>query len=86
MLDYHLHLWPHGQRDAETTVEQVAAYCERATAAGVTEIAVTEHLFRFTQARDRLGGFWDALPGEALRAGMAEYWDHHARVDLDDYV
>ena len=86
MLDYHLHLWPHSQSDAQATVEQVAAYCERATAAGVTEIALTEHLFRFTQAKDRLGGFWDDLPGEALRPGMAEYWDHHARVDLDDYV
>jgi histidinol-phosphatase (PHP family) len=64
----------------------VAVYCERAVAQGVTEIAVTEHLFRFTQAKDRLGGFWDDLPGDELRPGMAAYWDHHARVDLDDYV
>jgi histidinol-phosphatase (PHP family) len=86
VLDYHLHLWPHSQSDAETTIEQVAAYCDHATAHGVTESAVTEHLFRFTQAKDRLGGFWDDLPGEALRPGMAAYWDHHARVDLDAYV
>ncbi len=86
MLDYHLHLWPHSQSDAETSAEQVAAYCERAVEAGVTEIAVTEHLFRFTQAKDLLGGFWNDLPGEALRPGMAAYWDHHARVDLDAYV
>ena len=77
MLDYHLHLWPHSQGDAEATIEQVAAYCERAVAAGVTEIALTEHLFRFTQAKDLLGGFWDDLPA---------YWDHHAKVDLDAYV
>ena len=86
VLDYHLHLWPHSQSDAQTTVEQVAAYCEIAAARGITEIAVTEHLFRFTQAKDRLGGFWNDLPGDALRPGMAAYWDHHARVDLDDYV
>ncbi len=86
MLDYHLHLWPHSQSDAEATVEQVTAYCTRAVEAGVTEIALTEHLFRFTQAKDLLGGFWDDLPGEALRPGMAAYWDHHARVDLDAYV
>ena len=30
VLDYHLHLWPHTQREAEATVDQVAAYCERA--------------------------------------------------------
>jgi histidinol-phosphatase (PHP family) len=86
VLDYHLHLWPHSQSDAQTTVDQVAAYCERAAAQGVTEIAVTEHLFRFTQAKDRLGGFWNDLPGDELRPGMAAYWDHHARVDLDAYV
>jgi histidinol-phosphatase (PHP family) len=86
VLDYHLHLWPHTQREAEATVEQVAAYCERAAAVGVTEIAVTEHLFRFTQARDLLWGFWDDDPDAALHAGMAAYWDHHARVDLDTYV
>jgi len=86
VLDYHLHLWPHSQSDVQATVEQVAAYCERAAGAGLTEIAVTEHLFRFTQATDLLGAFWDELPGEALRPGMAAYWDHHARVDLDTYV
>jgi histidinol-phosphatase (PHP family) len=86
VLDYHLHLWPHTQREAEATVDQVAAYCERAAAAGVTEIAVTEHLFRFTQARDLLWGFWDDDPDTALHAGMAAYWDHHAHVDLDSYV
>jgi histidinol-phosphatase (PHP family) len=85
-LDYHLHLWPHSQRDAEATIEQVAAYCRRAVEVGVEEIALTEHLFRFTQAKELLGGFWDDLPGEALRPGMAAYWDHHARVDLDTYV
>ncbi len=86
MLDYHLHLWPHSQHEVEATVEQVAAYCDRAKAAGVHEIAVTEHLFRFTQARDLLGGFWDELDGDHLRPGMAAYWDHHATVDLDAYV
>ncbi|HWD53195.1 MAG TPA: PHP domain-containing protein [Acidimicrobiales bacterium] len=86
MLDYHLHLWPHSQSDAEATIEQVAAYCEHAVAHGVTEIALTEHLFRFTQANDLLGGFWNDLPEESLRPGMAAYWDHHARVDLDSYV
>jgi len=86
VLDYHLHLWPHSQSDAEATIEQVAAYCEHAVSHGVTEIALTEHLFRFTQANDLLGGFWNDLPEEALRPGMAAYWDHHARVDLDSYV
>ncbi|MGH9029356.1 MAG: histidinol-phosphatase [Acidimicrobiales bacterium] len=86
MLDYHLHLWPHGQRDSEVTLEEVAAYCERASAAGVVEIALTEHLFRFAQADRLLGGFWEQEPDAALRASMAAYWDGHAHADLDAYV
>jgi histidinol-phosphatase (PHP family) len=86
VLDYHLHLWPHGQRDTAPTLDQVAAYCEQAQAAGVTEIALTEHLFRFTQADHLLRGFWDDEPDTALRLSMVSYWDDHARADLDAYV
>lgn len=86
MLDYHLHLWPHGQQAEGPTVERVAAYCERAAAAGVREVALTEHLFRFAQADAVLGGFWDDDPDPALRQAMAAYWAEHARADLDAYV
>jgi histidinol-phosphatase (PHP family) len=86
VLDYHLHLWPHGERDSAPTLEQVAAYCERAGAAGVTEIALTEHLFRFRQADQLLRGFWADEPDAALQASMVSYWDEHARADLDAYV
>ena len=86
MLDYHLHLWPHGQRDSAPTLEEVAAYCERAMGEGVTEIALTEHLFRFAQADALLRDFWADEPDAALRASMAQYWDDHAHADLDAYV
>ena len=86
VLDYHLHLWPHGRRETAPTLEHVAAYCERAGAAGVTEIALTEHLFRFAQADRLLRGFWQEEPDAALRASMAAYWDEHAHADLDEYV
>jgi histidinol-phosphatase (PHP family) len=86
MLDYHLHLWPHGQRDTAPTLEQVSAYCERAQAAGIHEIALTEHLFRFAQADRLLRGFWEDEPDAALRSSMQTYWEDHARADLDAYV
>ena len=86
MLDYHLHLWPHGQRDTAPTLEHVADYCDRAQAVGVSEVALTEHLFRFRQADALLRGFWDDEPDAALRTSMANYWDDHARADLDAYV
>jgi histidinol-phosphatase (PHP family) len=85
VLDYHLHLWPHGQRDTAPTLDKVAAYCARAQAQGVTEIALTEHLFRFGQADRLLRGFWDDEPNAALRASMRTYWDDHAHADLDAY-
>lgn len=87
MLDYHLHLWPHDESATPLDLEQIAAYCERAQAAGVVEVALTEHLFRFVQATDLLGGFWGRdEPSPALRASMAAYWAHHAHGDLDRYV
>ncbi len=85
MLDYHLHLWPHDDRRAPLDLDQIAEYCQRAQAQGVTEIALTEHLFRFRQARPLIEGLWaDEQP--ALQASMAEYWDFHAQADLDEYV
>ena len=86
MLDYHLHLWPHGTPASQPTLDELAAYCETATAAGVGEIALTEHLFRFVQADAALAGFWDDDPDQALRASLTRYWREHAHADLDVYV
>ncbi len=85
MLDYHLHLWDHKDADVSLRLEQIAAYCERAAAAGVVEIALTEHLFRFVQSEPIVAGLFDDEPAP-LRASMRAYWDHHARNDLDAYV
>ena len=85
MLDYHLHLWSHDQADVSLRVEQIADYCERAVAAGVVEIALTEHLFRFVQSESIVAGLFDD-EDPVLRASMREYWNHHARNDLDLYV
>ena len=86
MLDYHLHLWPHGQRASGPVLDDVAAYCDGAARAGVAEIALTEHLFRFVQADSLLRDFWRDEPDPALAASMARYWNDHAHADLDVYV
>jgi histidinol-phosphatase (PHP family) len=87
VLDYHLHLWPHSQRETPLTLDQLRRYCEHAQEAGVTEIALTEHLFRFRQADALVGGFWrDERVPPSLQESMAEYWDFHATADLDAYV
>jgi histidinol-phosphatase (PHP family) len=87
VLDYHVHLWPHTERRTPLVLEKVAAYCERAQAAGVVELALTEHLFRFVQADRVLRGFWeDEHVAPPLQRSMAEYWSFHATADLDHYV
>ncbi len=86
MLDYHLHLWPHGQRDKTPTLDQLHEYCELAQRNGVEEIAITEHLFRFVQVDRFLGGFFKQYPDTPVRAIMEEYWAEHAQADLDTYV
>jgi len=86
VLDYHLHLWPHGQQAEGPTVAEVAAYVEQARQVGVVEIALTEHFFRFVQAERLVRGFWDLEPDPALRASMAHYFEEHAQADLDAYV
>jgi histidinol-phosphatase (PHP family) len=87
MLDYHLHLWPHGRKATQATVEQLADYCEAARAQGVTEIALTEHLFRFDQADAVLGGWWaESDDPQPLKDEMARYWKDHVSADLDAYV
>jgi histidinol-phosphatase (PHP family) len=87
VLDYHLHLWEHGPRPLESTLEQLAAYCEHAVGHGVTEIAVTEHLHRFHQADALLRGWWDdADDTPEMRAEMHRFWDSELGADLDRYV
>jgi histidinol-phosphatase (PHP family) len=86
VLDYHLHLWEHGPRPLEATLEQVAAYCERAQAEGVTQIAITEHLHRFRQTEAVLKGWWNDDPNPELAATMARVWTDDQGADLDHYV
>jgi histidinol-phosphatase (PHP family) len=87
VLDYHLHLWPHTERSTPLDLEQIGQYCEQAQSVGVSEIALTEHLFRFRDAQALLAGFWrDDRVSEALQESMAEYWEFHAHADLESYV
>jgi histidinol-phosphatase (PHP family) len=86
VLDYHLHLWEHGTRPLDATLEQVAQYCARAAEHGVTEIALTEHFNRFRQVDVVFNGWWDDDPDPALRADMKQYWNEEQGGDLDQYV
>jgi histidinol-phosphatase (PHP family) len=86
VLDYHLHLWPHEESSVDYHLEQVAAYCEEAATQGVSEIALTEHAFRFREIRATVGSFWERWGYEPTSQLMADYFDFHARNALEDYV
>jgi histidinol-phosphatase (PHP family) len=86
LTDYHLHLRPD---DPDTpaeryfTAENVARYREAADAAGVAELGVSEHVYRFAQALtiwrhpfwreqacDDLGAYCEFVRGAGLRLGI----------------
>jgi histidinol-phosphatase (PHP family) len=73
LTDYHLHLRP--DEDGTTaeryfTAENVDRYREAAAAAGVEELGVSEHVYRFRQALD----LW-----------RHPFWEEQAVDDLDAY-
>ncbi len=91
MIDYHVHLWPHSEvaDEGELALERIAAYTDAAAAEGVTEIALTEHFFRFTQGRAVVDNWWRDFGergGQPFYERAAAYFDHHATADLDLYV
>jgi histidinol-phosphatase (PHP family) len=91
MIDYHVHLWPHAERadEGELALDRISRYTDQAQAAGVGEIALTEHFFRFVQGRAVVDRWWENCAergGQPLNAKAEAYFDHHATADLDLYV
>lgn len=89
MSDYHVHMVPHGPSDdpAPFRRERVEAYVEAAARRGVTEIAITEHLYRLTESRPILGDFWDdpSIPSD-IGAVSARFVQEECTFHLDEYV
>src|SRR4051812_46174409 len=73
LSDYHLHLRP-DDLDASAAAYFTAANAERyrdaASAAGIAELGVSEHIYRFRQA---------------LEVWQHPFWQRYAHDDLDDY-
>jgi histidinol-phosphatase (PHP family) len=72
LTDYHMHLAADDlpYRDESFSPEHIGRYVARAQAAGVAEIGFTDHVYRFSQARD-----WFEHP----------LWQGGAVADLDRY-
>ena len=72
LTDYHLHLRTDdvGKAEEAFTQENVDDYLAAAAEAGIGELGVSEHIYRFT---------------EALELWRHPYWESQARDDLDAY-
>lgn len=85
MIDCHTHLQDHGAKPPMTRA-LLEQYVRAGADRGVTQICITEHLFRFREAYDALYGWWDDDP-DARLAGMAKrYWADHVSGSIADYV
>ena len=72
LTDYHLHLRPDevGKASDHFTEDNVASYLAAAERRGISELGVSEHVYRFTQALD----YW-----------RNPFWETQAHDDLDAY-
>lgn len=85
-VDSHVHLQPHGEAPP-MTLARIEQYVEAARANGVERLAITEHLFRFQEAYDRLFGWWEAGGSDpALASATHAYWRDHVSGSVADYV
>jgi hypothetical protein len=86
VLDLHLHTWPHQPGTPTPSMGQLESYCDTAAARGISQIAITEHSYRFTRITDRVLPAW-RRPTTGV---VAEATDHVLAVeggaDLDAYV
>jgi histidinol-phosphatase (PHP family) len=74
LTDYHLHLRPDSRTNTAErffTAANAERYRERATELGITELGVSEHVYRFTAALE----IWDH-----------PFWRRYTVDDLDAYV
>jgi histidinol-phosphatase (PHP family) len=86
MLDMHTHVWEHGPGTPAPTYDQLANICDVANAAGITEIAITEHCHRFTRIVDEVFPHWEHDGNETLLAAAIHAVEVENGGDLDRYV
>jgi histidinol-phosphatase (PHP family) len=85
MIDCHTHLQPHGEQPPMTR-ERIDEYVRVGAERGITQICITEHLFRFEEAYKLLYGWWDEDPNPRLASIANEYWREHVSGSMADYV
>src|SRR5262249_35594639 len=86
MLDLHTHLWPHEPGTLLPSYDELARWCDRAAAAGLRQVAITEHCHRFEEIARVARQSWTRDGSPALRAAADHVWNAEGGGHLDDYV
>lgn len=86
MLDMHTHVWPHAPGTPVPTMDQLEAYCAAAAAAGVAEVAITEHSHRFTRVAHEVVPHWERTGSPDMQAATDHVLEVEGGADLDAYV
>jgi len=92
MTDYHLHLYPH--RRGESTppppddypLSHIEQYVATAAAAGVQEVAFTEHFYRCVESTEALGPFWEQAENATTRGHTEADVRADRTMSLERYV
>lgn len=86
MLDLHTHVWRHEPGTPTPTFDQLASYCEAAAAAGIIEIAITEHSHRFTRIAEVVFPHWERPRSGPVADATEQVLEVEGGGDLDRYV
>lgn len=88
MLDYHVHLFSHDDiaYDEQVTLSAIAQLCSVAKKRNLTEIAITEHLFRFKEAKHFFTKMTEEVSDTQAADFMRDYYDFHATLSLEHYI
>jgi histidinol-phosphatase (PHP family) len=82
-IDYHVHLWAHAEPTPRPTTDGLATLVDETD---VDHVVITEHFYRFHQARGVVGRFWEVDGDEALRTATARVVAVEQTADLEAYV
>ncbi|MEE9417557.1 MAG: histidinol-phosphatase [Acidimicrobiales bacterium] len=86
MLDLHVHVWPHHPGTPTPTFEQLERYCEAAASKGISQIAITEHSYRFARILNDVVPQWDRPTTGATAEATSHVLEVEGAADLDAYV
>ncbi len=86
MIDYHIHYHPHGS-SGPYELDRLEEYCRVAESRGISQIGISEHVFRFVEFKDVVGDWWnDTDDSDALKEHCERYIAAHATESIGDYL